>query len=274
MNQFMPVFVVDSTSHLRKLAGLKGNYGLLAPFTCYDKLLEQIREIGQPLFIDSGVFEKENYPWYYQVKSCWENGYWQRKLCLADAENLKLKIKYYLDRCSQFSPDYVFAPDIIGEPLLSLYLARISWEEYCNCNYNYQLIGVIQVGHTLYHYSANKLPIKNDFLPYYQSPKSFLVPLISEYRNIGYKYLALGGLLKFEKTAPMGLKFGLSAEELDELLTWTRPNFVLGGLALTRLEVLKKHQISADSSNWLWWDAKYCNKRFAGRNVLKELVQL
>ena len=273
LNKFLPVFVVDCTSHIRKLSGLTGNYGILAPFTCYDKLLHQIREINQPLFIDSGVFEKQNCPWYYQLKSCFTNGRWQRKLCLADEAKLREKIRHYLDRCSQFNPDYIFAPDIIGEPLLSLSLARITWEEYCEESRNYQLIGVVQVGHSLYNYSKQNLPSKDNFLPHYRSSKSFLVSLISEYKNIGYQYLALGGLLKFVDTAPMGLKFGLSPKELDELIAWSRPNFVLGGLALTRVEVLKKHNVSADSSNWLWWDAKYCERRFGQRNVLQELVK-
>jgi hypothetical protein len=71
---------------------------------------------------------------------------------------------------------------------------------------------------------------------------------------------------------PMGLKFGLSNQELDDLLGWSRPQFVLGGLALTRLEVLKKHNVWADSTNWLWWDKRYDRSRFGARNALQEVV--
>lgn len=42
---------------------------------------------------------------------------------------------------------------------------------------------------------------------------------------------------------PTGLRFGLSAKELDELLTWSRLEFVLGGLTLNRLEILRKHEM-------------------------------
>jgi hypothetical protein len=72
---------------------------------------------------------------------------------------------------------------------------------------------------------------------------------------------------------PTGLKFGLSPQQLDELLTWTRPNFVLGGLALSRLEILKKYQVWADSTNWLWWNGKYDYQRFGKRNLLQEVVK-
>jgi hypothetical protein len=96
--------------------------------------------------------------------------------------------------------------------------------------------------------------------------------LISEYRNIGYDYIALGGLLKPDYKKRTGLRFSLSIQELDELLTWSRPDFVLAGLALTRLEVLKKHQVWADSTGWLWWDVRYDSQRFANWNALQEVA--
>lgn len=98
--------------------------------------------------------------------------------------------------------------------------------------------------------------------------------LISAYREIGYQQIALGGLLQTDKTRTTALKFGLAPEELDELLTWSRPKFVLGGLALSRLEVLKKHNVWADSTGWLWWDARYEPKRFEHRNALQETIDL
>ena len=157
---------------------------------------------------------------------------------------------------------------------MSLYLARLSWEEYWLKPRPYNLIGVVQVGSLLYDWQEQPVPIWNSLPPHYYSPKSFLAPLISEYRNIGYKYIALGGLLKPDSKKRTGLKFGLSLQEFDELLAWSRPDFVLGGLALTRMEVLQKHQVWADSTGWLWWDARYDYQRFGDRNVLEEVTYL
>lgn len=182
-------------------------------------------------------------------------------------------MKTYLDRCEDFSPNYVFAPDVFGEPILSLYLARLSWQEYWRRSRRYSLIGVVQVGAALYNWHQKPVPQLDSFLPHYETPKSFLTSLISAYRDIGYQHIALGGLLKVEPTMPTGLRFGLSVEELDRLLAWSRPEFVLGGLALSRLEVLKKHRVWADSTNWLWWDSRYDYRRFGHRNVLQEILE-
>lgn len=271
-NQFLPVFSVDWAGLLKKLENVRGDYGILAPFHVYNALLDRIRKFNKPFFIDSGVFESKDKPWCYQLNSEFKQDRWVREYRLSSEENLRQKIRYYLDRCTLFSPDYVFAPDVIGEPILSLYLARLSRAEYQSKPRPYRLIGVVQIGHILYNSPLIPIPFQNSILPHYGTPKSFVASLISEYRNIGYDYIALGGLLKAEPTAPIGLKFGLSVQELDDLLAWTRPNFVLGGLALTRLEVLKKHRVWADSTNWLWWDARYDPQRFGHRDALQDVV--
>jgi hypothetical protein len=270
--KFLPIFSIDWFGLLKKLEGVEGEYGILAPISTYKKLLAQIRDKGKPFFIDSGVFENKASAWYQQLHCEFNNGRWVREPRLACEQILRCRVKDYLDRCDQFSPNYVFASDIFGEPLLSLYLARLSWEEYERRSRSYVLIGVVQVGAVLYNWSQKAVPVLDSFAPHYDSPKSFLAPLISAYRDIGYEYIALGGLLKPDNTMPTGLRFGLSTEELDELLTWSRPEFVLGGLALTRLEVLKKHSVWADSTNWLWWDARYDAKRFGNRNALQEVI--
>jgi hypothetical protein len=271
-NKFLPVFSMDWYGLLKKLENVEGEYGILAPISCYNKLLTSIRETGKPFFIDSGIFKTQDCPWYHQLYSELKNSRWVRELRLAEEQVLQQRVKAYLDRCDDYSPDYVFAPDIFGEPLLSLYIARLSWEEYWRRPRSYALIGVVQVGSILYNWQKKPVPQSNSFPPHYDSPKSFLAPLISAYRNMGYQYIALGGLLKADNTMPTGLKFGLSTEELDELLAWSRPEFVLGGLALTRLEVLKKHALWADSTNWLWWDARYDNQRFGQRNAFQEVL--
>lgn len=218
------------------------------------------------------MFEKENISWYKKIYCEFRQNRWVRELRLADEQQLRIKVNAYLDCCDRFSPDYVFPLDIIGEPILSLYLARICWQEYWQKSRTYKLIGVVQIGTILYNSYYKSVPQLDSFLPHYQTPKSFLTSLISEYRGIGYQYIALGGLLKRDRTMPTGLKFGLSSQELDELLAWSRPEFVLGGLALSRLDVLKKHQVWADSTNWLWWDERYDYRRFGHRNALQEVV--
>lgn len=257
---------------LSRLKNVEGEYGILAPISCHKKLLRSIRDTSKPFFIDGGVFEKGR-PWYYQLRCEFKSDRWVRELHLADEQQLRQRVKNYLDSCDNFSPDYVFAIDIFGEPLLSLYLARLSWEEYWRRPRSYTLIGVVQVGAAIYNWHQKPVPQLDCFPPHYDSPKSFLAPLISAYRDIGYQYVALGGLLKADNTMPTGLRFGLSLEELDELLAWSRPQFVLGGLALSRLEVLKKHEVWADSTNWLWWDARYDYRRFGHRNVLQEVLR-
>lgn len=270
--KFLPVFSIDWAGLLKKLRGIEGEFGVLAPICCYDKLLEQIRDLRRPFFIDSGVFETRGHLWHYQIRHEFKGDRWVREWHLASERKLRQAIGDYLARCDRFHPDYVFAPDIFDEPLLSLYLARLSWEEYQKRARSYQLIGVVQLGHALYNWKEKPVPLPDALPLHYESPKSFLAPLISEYRNVGYENLALGGLLKPTSTMPTGLKFGLSVEELDSLLTWSRPEFVLGGLALTRLEVLKKHGVWADSTNWLWWDARYDEKRFGHRDAIREVV--
>ncbi len=267
---FLPVFSLDWAGLLNKLENVEGDFGILAPVSCYNKLLMRIRELNKPFFIDSNVFENQGNPWYCQLYCEFIHNRWVRELRLADELQLRQTIKNYLARCDNFSPDYVFAPDVIREPLLSLYLARLSWEEYWRKPRAYALIGVVQVGAVLYNWRQKPVPQLDSFPPHYDSPRSFLVSLISAYREIGYQYIALGGLLKADTTMPTGLKFGLSPQKLDELLAWSRPEFVLGGLALTRLEVLKKHNVWADSTNWLWWDARYDQQRFGNRNALQE----
>lgn len=270
--KFLPVFSLNRFTLLSKLESLEGEFGILAPSSCSDNLLSYLCNVGKPYFIDSGVFEERNRPWYYQLDCQFEGNRWIRKFRLADEQQLQSQVKIFLERCNRFNPDYLFAPDIIGEPLLSLHVARLAWEEYSRQHRAYTLIGVVQVGAVLYNWHQLSVPQKDSFLPHYDSAKSFLASLISVYREIGYQHIALGGLLKADSATPTGLKFGLSAQQLDELLTWSRPDFVLGGLALSRIEVLKKHQVSADSSNWLWWDARYDYRRFGKRNALQEIL--
>jgi hypothetical protein len=276
MKCFFPVFTLDWTGLLERIKTIEGNYGILAPISCYGKFLKELRNLDKPFFIDSGVFKNSQKFEYFQLISEFDSEKWVRKKKLADEIQLRQTIRDYFYLCDRYSPDYVFAPDIIGNPLISLYLARLSWQEYQNRPRNYDLIGVVQVGAILYDYDwqENPIPSQESFLPHYYSPKSFLSSLISEYRNIGYQYVALGGLLKPDSTRRTGLKFGLSNPELDSLLTWSRPDFILGGLALSRLEVLRKHKVWADSTGWLWWTPRYDYKRFKDRNVLQEVVDL
>ena len=270
--QFLPIFSVDWSGLLKKLSNLEGEYGILSPAHSDNTLLYRIRDLGKPFLIDSGVFANKTNPWHQDIYCEFRQDRWVREVRLASEVQLRQKISQYLNRCDLFSPDYVFAPDIINEPILSLYLARLSWEEYWLKPRTYTLIGVVQVGNALNHWQQQNIPLADSFPIHYNSPKSFLAPLISEYRNIGYKYISLGGLLKPDHKKRTGLKFSLSIQELDELLTWSRPDFVLAGLALTRLEVLRKHQVWADSTGWLWWDARYEPERFANWNALQEVA--
>ncbi|MBF2075692.1 MAG: hypothetical protein IGS50_18290 [Synechococcales cyanobacterium C42_A2020_086] len=282
-NTFLPVFAVNRLNLLKKLQdNLNGEYGILATALESDNFLKILQDLGKTYFLDSGVFEEYVAPSYYQFKCSWykqpdckfENDRWFREPVLANKDKLIQKIRGIINRCDEFTPSFLFAPDIVGEPLLSLHLARLAWQEYSQRPREFKLIGVVQVGDALYNWQNRQpIPQKDALPPHYNSPRSFLSSLISEYRNIGYQYIALGGLLKSDPTMPTGLKFGLSNEQLDDLLTWSRPDFVLGGLALTRLEVLKKHNVWADSTNWLWWDARYDYQRFGHRNALQEVVE-
>ncbi|MBD2428717.1 hypothetical protein [Phormidium sp. FACHB-1136] len=272
-SSFLPVFAVNRLNLLKKLENLQGEFGVLGTIIESDNFLNSLRLSKKTFFIDSGVFDASKKAWHQATVSVFENERWVRKTCLADLQDLRAWIIYFLERCEKFNPDYVFAPDIVGEPLLSLYLARLTWEEYCLKTYSYQLIGVVQAGHPLYNWPPLDTPQSDSLPPYFNTAKSFLSSLISQYRNIGYQYIALGGLLKADSTMPMGLKFGLSTQEFDHLLSWSRPDFVLGGLALSRLEILKKHGVWADSSNWLWWDERYDYERFGHRNALQEVVR-
>jgi hypothetical protein len=271
--KFLPVLAMDWFGLLRKAKQLEGEFGILAPFSaCSKNFLQSIRETGKPFFLDSAVFENKSFSWHEEHAEL-QDKRWVRTKRLCQNRELAQKIKTFLDECNEISPDYVFAPDVFGEPLLSLHLARLAWEEYACQSRNFTLIGVVQMGDALYNWpKEHSIPQKEVLPPHYQSSRSFLISLISEYRNIGYQYIALGGLLKNDSTMPTGLKFGLSSEELDSLLTWSRPDFVLGGLALSRLEVLKKHNVWADSTNWLWWDSRYDKERFGNRNILQEVV--
>lgn len=271
--KFLPILAMDWFGLLKKAKQLEGEFGILAPFSsCSKNFLQSIRETGKPFFLDSAIFEDKSFSWYENYAEFKDNR-WMHEKRLCGKDQLVLKIKTFLDDCDTVLPDYVFAPDVFGEPLLSLHLARLAWEEHTRKSRNFQLIGVVQIGDVLYNSpKENLVPQKDTLPPHYQHPRSFLASLISEYRNIGYQYIALGGLLKNDPTMPTGLRFGLSSEELDDLLTWSRPDFVLGGLALSRLEVLKKHNVWADSTNWLWWDSRYDSGRFGHRNVLQEVV--
>jgi hypothetical protein len=279
MNQFMPIFVVNRSKHLQRLQEFsQESFGILATFQESDNFLMGLRKLKQSYFIDSGVFEipkifsaysdPNKIPWYLQVECYWENEFWRRRLTVAKEQQLTLFIRHFLDRCDQFSPDYVIAPDIIHEPLLSLYLARLVWAEYASKKRSYQLVGVVQVGYPLYETVWSGM---NRGVNYLQSRNGFIQGLIDEYRNIGYPKIALGGLLRASNENRTGLSFGLSNEAFDELLQWTRPDFVLGGLALTRLPVLKKHGVWADSSGGIWWDSRYDATRFVGRDVMAEV---
>ncbi|MDJ0676735.1 MAG: hypothetical protein QNJ36_15380 [Calothrix sp. MO_167.B42] len=270
--RFLPVFSVNWLGLFHKLKNIEGDYGILAPISCNNSLLIKIRKFGKPFFIDSGVFDNQDYPWYCQQYCEYLNHRWVRDLGLASEPKLRQKIRDYLERCDKFCPDFVFTQDIFGEPLLSLYLARLTWEEYWLKPRKYTLIGVVQVGYAIYNWQQKVVPRLDCLPPHYESPRSFLAPLISAYRDIGYDYIALGGLLRADKTRNTGWKFGLSVEELDELLTWSRPEFVLGGLALTRTEVLRKHNVWADSTGWLWWNDKYDSK-FRNRNGFQEVLE-
>ncbi|MBE9110201.1 hypothetical protein IQ273_12340 [Nodosilinea sp. LEGE 07298] len=270
--KFLPIFAVNRQNLLEKLHKLEGNFGVLGTIIESDKFLNSLRQAKKPYFIDSGVFDSRKNVWYQKTISVFKNGRWIRKTDLADSQEIRAWIVAFLDRCEKFNPDYVFAPDIIGEPLLSLYLARLTFKEYCNKQYSYQLIGVVQAGYPLYNWPSIDIPQADALPPYFNTAKSFLSSLMSEYRNIGYKYIALGGLLKVDSAMPMGLKFGLSNQDFDHLLSWSRPDFVLGGLALSRLDILKKHGVWADSSNWLWWDERYDFGRFGHRNALQEVL--
>lgn len=270
---FLPIFAVNRLNLLKKLEHLQGEFGVLGTIIESDNFLESLRLSKKLFFIDSGVFDGSKNAWHQKMISVFENGRWVKKTELTNSQDLRTWIIAFLERCEKFNPDYVFAPDIIGEPLLSLYLARLTWEEYCINQYSYKLIGVVQAGYPLYNWPSINIPQSDALPPYFNTAKSFLSSLISQYRNIGYKYIALGGLLKADSTMPMGLKFGLSNQEFDHLLSWSRPDFVLGGLALSRLEILKKHGVWADSSNWLWWDKRYDYERFGHRNALQEVVR-
>ena len=273
-NSFLPVFSLDWLGLLEKLKKLEGHYGILAPISCHNNLLKSIRDCEKPFFIDCGIFTHQDCPWYSQKHCEYRNHRWVRELRLASEQQLRQKVREYLERCDKFSPDFVFMQDIFGEPLLSLHLAKLTWEEYWQKHRNYTLIGVVQVGYAIYNWHQKVVPQSDCVPPHYESPRSFLAPLISAYRDIGYEYIALGGLLKVDKTRTTGLKFGLSTEELDELLTWSRPEFVLGGLALTRTEVLKKHNVWADTTGWLWWNERYDSERFSNRDVFHEVFGL
>ena len=178
---FLPVFSIDSKSLLKKflnnINNVKGSYGILVPISCSDNFLSQISSLKQLFFIDSGVFEEKDNHWYLQLNSEFKNHRWVRELNLAPERKLREKIRNYLNRCDKFNPNYVFSLDIINEPLLSLYLARLTWQEYHQKSRNYQLIGVVQVGNILHNWSPKIIPIKNSLLPYYNSPKSFLTCL-------------------------------------------------------------------------------------------------
>jgi hypothetical protein len=278
MKKFLPIFVVNRSAHFKQLEVIDDDFGILTTSLESDNLLHSFRKIDKPYFIDNGVFDNPSsilpysanvkLPWYLKIKCWFQNNHWQRSLIVAPESQLREYLSNFFDRCNTFSPDYVINPDVIGEPLLSLYLAQLGIEEYTKKPRTFTLIGVVQAGYSLYYpYKRN---VKTSF-QHYDSPKSFLASLISEYRNIGYKKIALGGLLKANTYTPMGLKFGLSNQELDELLSWSRPDLVLGGLALTRLPILKKHDVWADSSNWIWWKEEYDPRRFANRDVMSEV---
>lgn len=148
--QFLPVFAVNRLNLLKKLQRVEGEFGILATFIESDNFLTLLRSQGKPYFIDSGVFEDKSKLWYCQLDCKFTNDHWVRELKLASHQQFQKQFKIFFDRCDQFEPDYVFAPDVIREPLLSLHLARIAWQEYSSKPRPYQLIGVVQVGESLY----------------------------------------------------------------------------------------------------------------------------
>jgi hypothetical protein len=180
-------------------------------------------------------------------------------------------LRQTLDRYAELCPDYGLLPDLWREPLLSLHLARLGWQEWQD---HPQLqhcipIGVVQAGNALYDWQSPLVP------GCYNSPPpaaiDFVRELVAAYRAIGYSQVSLGGLLKADPKMPMGLKFGLSLEDFDRVLSAVNADFVLGGLALSRLPLLQQHKISADSTNWLWWNGIYDPKRFAAKPLAEIL---
>lgn len=270
-NHFLPVFSLDSMSHLRRLTGIEGRFGILIPITSPRTVLEAARQRGKPFYIDSGIFEPRNgLDWHEQRYVRHVRGQWMRTKEIAPDEQLRQHIRQYFEKCDRYSPDYVFAPDVLGRPLESLRIARLALDEYWRKPRTYELIGVAQVGTPLYDLEWNTVPIAQDVLPHYKTSRSLIAPLLSQYRNLGYSLLALGGLLKFDPRMPMKLKFGLRPEELDKLLSWARPDFVLAGLSRSRAAVLHKHGVAADSTNWLWWNKRY-DPKFDNRNEVEEI---
>jgi len=71
--KFLPVLSLNRFSLLEKLKGVEGEFGILANNTCSDNLLASLRHIGKPYFIDSGVFENKNCPWYYRINCEFED---------------------------------------------------------------------------------------------------------------------------------------------------------------------------------------------------------
>lgn len=269
MQSFLPIFVVNRFTNLEQLQPFKSeSFGLLATYLESDHFLQAVCNFNQPCFIDSGVFaipkvdslyrSDVQVPWYFRIDCYFSNSRWHRRLMVAMESALREKLQAFLDRCDRLAPDYVLAPDIFQEPILSLYLARLTLDEYQRKPRSYDLIGVAQVGDSLYHWAQQD---GVGLLPHYQSPHSFVMSLLCEYRRLGYQRVALGGLLRPQPQRRNGLQFGLTNAELDQLLSWSRPEMVLGGLALTRLPVLKKYGVWADSSTWIWWDPRYSHDR-------------
>jgi hypothetical protein len=267
--KYLPTFTVDRAAHLKQLPPQTENYGLLLTVSAPDHLLKSARDFGKPVFIDSGVFQSGE---WYKIAQCeFIERRWQRFTIIAPDDFLKDYIRRYYARCANFSPHYVFAIDVYGEPELSLHLADLGRQVFQEQSYRFELIGVVQVGDFLYHWQSAENP--GGFAPL-SSPKAIaaIQNRVNHYRTLGYELIALGGLLRKTKVASRtGLTFGLSKHELEVLIQILKPDFILAGLSLTRSRVLSTYGVSADSTNWLWW--KFDPARFQDRDPMAEILK-
>ncbi len=97
--KFLPLFSMDHAGLLRKLKDIEGDYGILAPLSCPKNLLKDIRNTGKLFFIDSGVFENQAPPWYYQLHCEFLQQRWVRELRLTSEQQLRQRVKDYLSLC-------------------------------------------------------------------------------------------------------------------------------------------------------------------------------
>jgi hypothetical protein len=262
---YFPVLSVKRQCELAELQERRGeSFGLLVPSGCSDNMLRAVRAMDRPFFLDSGVFGKKT-PWYLMRERTFECGRWLERMRPVVEKQLIGHIEAFFDRADRNEVDYVFAPDALDDPEFSLYLAQLSQkvlESRPLKQRRWQLFGIVQAG---------KFLCRDAWMPNNRARET-LLETVEAYRAAGYTLIALGGLLRQEPSMPMGLKFGLTNDELEKLLQCTSAQFVLGGLALRRLDVLKRCGVAADSSNWRWWKSKYDFTRFGNRDALAELA--